>query len=146
MPIIGKKHPYALGRPAATGFAELWAPVESMARMAYVEGRTPPKVNKMELQIRRREDLVFEEEVFFDFCMIPILGEDGKAAGVMDEFNEVTNETIAERRLKTIIKIGEGSASAENLQDVFKLTLKSMDENTHDVPFAVGSVRRRVAS
>lgn len=96
----------------------------------------------MELNIRRREDLVFEEEVFFSFCMMPILGADGFSCGVMDELVEVTNETIAERRLRTILKIGEGSASAENLQDVFQVTLKAMNENTHDVPFAVGAPLR----
>jgi len=69
--------------------------------------------------------------------MLPILGADGTAAGVMDEFVEVTNATIAERRVKTILRVGEHSASAERLQDVWQAMLMALDENTHDVPFAM---------
>jgi hypothetical protein len=69
--------------------------------------------------------------------MLPILGADGTAAGVIDEFTEVTNATIAERRVRTILRAGEHSASAEGLQDVWQAMLKALDENTHDVPFAM---------
>lgn len=55
----------------------------------------------------------------------------------MDEFNEITNETIAERRVKTILRIGEGSVSAESLHDVWAQVLRALNENTHDVPFAM---------
>lgn len=67
----------------------------------------------------------------------PIIGTDGRAIGVMDEFSEVTNETIAERRVKTIVRIGEGNASSESLHDVWTQILRALNENTHDVPFAM---------
>jgi len=55
----------------------------------------------------------------------------------MDELVEVTNATIAERRVKTILRVGEHSASAERLQDVWQAMLTALEENTHDVPFAM---------
>jgi len=69
--------------------------------------------------------------------LVPILGADGRAIGVMDEFSEVTNETIAERRVRTIVRIGEGSASAGSLHGVWTQILRALNENTHDVPFAM---------
>jgi hypothetical protein len=69
--------------------------------------------------------------------MVPLLGGDGKSAGVMDEFVEVTNEVIAERRVRTLLKIGEESTRADTLQDVWQLTLKALNENNKDVPFAI---------
>lgn len=69
--------------------------------------------------------------------LAPILGTDGRAIGVLDQFAEVTNETIAERRVRTIVRIGEGSASAGSLHDVWTQILRALNENTHDVPFAM---------
>jgi hypothetical protein len=55
----------------------------------------------------------------------------------LDEFVEVTNEVIAERRVRTLLKIGEESAKADTLNDVWQLTLRALVENNKDVPFAM---------
>ena len=56
---------------------------------------------------------------------------------MLDEFVEITNVVIAERRIKTIVRVGEVTSSAEDLHDVWHHTLRAMEENTHDVPFAI---------
>lgn len=55
----------------------------------------------------------------------------------MDEFVEVTNEVIAERRVRTLLKIGEESAKADNLDDVWQSILEALKDNNKDVPFAM---------
>ena len=107
-----------------------------IVQLAYYEGKHT-QVEKFEVQIDRRDDMVYEEEAWFSFVMLPMLGDDGKAAGVIDEFVEITNAVIAERRVTTIVKIGEGAAAAETLHDVWQSTLKALSENDRDVPFAI---------
>jgi len=57
LPIMGNKHPHALGRPPTVAFGELWPNVLPIVSLAYNEGKST-KLDKMELLIRRREDLV----------------------------------------------------------------------------------------
>lgn len=57
VPIIGVKHPQALGRPVSVAFAEAWVAVKPLIDNAYRDGKSA-KIQKTEILLRRRIDMI----------------------------------------------------------------------------------------
>jgi len=56
VPIIGAKHPQALGRNPSVAFAETWPAVAPLFDLAYRDGKST-KIHKTEVLLRRRIDM-----------------------------------------------------------------------------------------
>ncbi|EKG11966.1 hypothetical protein MPH_10861 [Macrophomina phaseolina MS6] len=69
--------------------------------------------------------------------MLPIINSDGTAIGALDEFAESTSQVIAERRINSLIGLGEKAGSASNISELWSLTLASLEPNSQDIPFAL---------
>lgn len=55
-PIVGEKHPQALGRSLSVAFAEAWPPVRHIFEQAYQQGKAT-KIQSSEVFLSRRNDL-----------------------------------------------------------------------------------------
>ncbi|HEX6363612.1 MAG TPA: PAS domain-containing protein, partial [Albitalea sp.] len=93
VPILGRKHPGALGRPAL----DVWD--EARAELAPLFDRVfagePVHMNDIQLMLDRRGRL---EESHFAFSYTPVRGEDGGVAGLFGVCIETTDHVLADRR------------------------------------------------
>lgn len=75
--------------------------------------------------------------VLGSFTVSPIVGADGTAVGVLDEFTETTKSVLAERRLGTILELDDRATTASSLKVLWAILLQALERNTKDVAFAL---------
>ncbi|KAL1650822.1 hypothetical protein SLS58_000941 [Diplodia intermedia] len=124
--LIGQNHPKALGRGPAYVFSELWKPLKSIINLAMQQGKAT-RVQDLQLSINRDKGFGLEETYY----------SDGTAIGALDEFVETTNQVIGERRMNTLITLGEKASSAKDIEELWNLITTSLEPNSHDVTYAL---------
>lgn len=131
--LIGYWHPRGLGRPAAETFGETWKNFKPIIDKAYLHGEVT-HASQFPLTLDRGEAL---EETFWNFTILPIIDKDGQPVGTVNHFDECTTDVVAERRMATILRMGENTTEATNLSEVFKQIESTLDENIADIPFSL---------
>lgn len=95
-PTIGDKHPRALGRPAAEGWAELWDDLGPLLQSVLDTGET---VHAKDRPFYIERDGGRGEDVFFDISYSPVFEADGSIGGVLCIVSETTKRVLAERAM-----------------------------------------------
>jgi PAS domain S-box-containing protein len=131
IPVLGKRHPAALGLPAPEVWTEIWGTVGEQARIVLEERRGT--WNEEFLLMMERND--FLEETYFTFSYSPILGDDGSPVAVFCACTEETPKVLSRRRLKTVRDLVELAGSLNPL-DAIGNASRVLSENRLDVPFA----------
>ncbi len=92
-PMLGERHPAALGRP----FFETWPEVrdEVGALMDRVFAGEPVHMDDLQLTLHRNG---YPEEAHFAFSYTPVPGDDGAIAGLFCACTETTSQVHAERQ------------------------------------------------
>jgi PAS domain S-box-containing protein len=93
-PIPGDRHPDALGRPAREVWPDIWHIIEPQFREVLGTGRGY-STSGQHLPITRDGRA---EESYWDYSFIPIAGEDGRIAGIMNQGHEVTARVFERQR------------------------------------------------
>ena len=134
-PVLGKKHPYALGLPGRKVWSELWETglrdlFEGVLRTgeAFWAGDRPFYM----------ERYGFPEETFFDISYDPIRDETGSVAGLFCIVSETTARVVSERRLSTLRDLSVfAAAQTWSVEDACRTAAEILSSNQHDVPFAL---------
>jgi PAS domain S-box-containing protein len=92
-PILGRKHPEALGRPSKDVWAEAWDVLEPMFDQVFAG--EPVSIEDFTLGLDRRGKI---EEAHFEFAYTPSRGEDGSVDGLFGTCIDTTARVMAERR------------------------------------------------
>ena len=87
--IAGPKHPNLMGRPYGEAWSEVWDQVEGAFRRAFIACESTRKEDNQLFLYRRMEGGGLEE-TFFDWALIPIIGNDGSVVGVSNPAFEKT--------------------------------------------------------
>jgi PAS domain S-box-containing protein len=134
IPILGARHPWALGRPAAAVWPDIWDVVGLQAEIVLREGRAT--WNESLLLVMERHG--FPEETYFTFSYSPVPDDAGRVGGLFCACTEDTARILSERRLLTLRKLGERSvAASESAEEVCREAVAALAENPHDLPFAL---------
>lgn len=131
--LLGQKHPLALGARAEEVFAESWHDLIHIVRRAEREGKST-KVVKMPLTMRRHGYL---EETYWTLQMIPIIGPEGQVLGILDEFVEMTEQLVSDRRREAVVKISHMIGQVSDVKELYFEFLEGLEACHEDVPFAV---------
>ncbi|RZU33934.1 SpoIIE family protein phosphatase [Blastococcus saxobsidens] len=100
-PMLGARHPEALGRPAPEVWADIWADLEAM--VAEVMGGRATYSEDLPLVMHRHG---FEEETYFSFSFSPVVEPGGRVVGLLDTVVETTHRVLAARRLSVLQRLG----------------------------------------
>jgi len=131
-PILGTKHPMALGTPGEVIFPEVW-----------------PVVGPEFDRVRRGESFAIEdwllpldrngylENCWFTLSYSPIRDETGGVGGLLAVVAETTGRVQSERRLATLRDLARRAVDAKTAEEACENAAKVFQQNPLDVPFAL---------
>jgi PAS domain S-box-containing protein len=133
-PLIGSKHPWALGSPAREVWPEIWSVIAPM--LSQVMERGEATVSDDLLLLLERDG--YAEECYFSFSYSPIRDESGRVAGVFTPVIETTDRIIGARRLHTLRDLASVfGTQTRNANEACVAAVKVLAANPYDFPFAV---------
>ena len=130
---LGKKHPWALGRPSQEVWEEIWSDIGPRIENVLKSGRATWDEALM-LFLERSG---YREETYHTFSYSPLFGDDGKTAGHLCVVTEETDRVIGERRLNTLRALSAELNKAITEEDVTSSVSRCLEENQKDLPFAL---------
>jgi signal transduction histidine kinase len=128
-PILGNKHPWALGQPFEVVWADIWDVLGPVLRGVFETG-VPSWAEDQQLIFHRSG---YPEEVYFTFSFGAGRNEQGDVGGIFCAVTETTQRVLHERRL-AILK--ELTADARTTPDAARITADVL-AHTPDIPFAL---------
>ncbi|MEE1613741.1 PAS domain-containing sensor histidine kinase [Microvirga sp. CF3016] len=105
-PILGSKHPHALGRPFHAVWSEIWNDIEPLVNRA-LAGEATFNEN-LHLVMERHG---FPEDTWYTFSYSPVRDDGGAIAGMFCACTETTEKVQAERRARFHIELSERLAT-----------------------------------
>jgi PAS domain S-box-containing protein len=148
IPMLGARHPEALGQPAMRIWAEIWDVIGPQTEIVMSDGRAT--WNESILLVMERHG--FTEETYFTFSYSPVRGDDGHVGGIFCACAEDTKRILGERRLRTLRALAEQTAQAKSVEETCVVAAATMRDNQYDLPFAIiylledGGARARLAA
>jgi signal transduction histidine kinase/DNA-binding response OmpR family regulator len=126
------KHPWALGRPAAEVWAEIWDICGPLADRVFTQGEST-MADDVRLFMRRGD---FLEETFYAFSYSPVRDESGSVAGLFCTNLDVTSRHLNARRIHTLSNLSTGTLQEKTVHGACAVALAAIADNPDDVPFA----------
>src|SRR6185369_17211176 len=139
-PVLGGKHPRALGAPISEVWAEIWDkglkrlfdPVLATGEASWGQDR--------QFFLERHGYL---EETYFDISYDPVRDESGSVAGVFCIVSETTGRVVGERRLRFLRDLAGIAQHASGVADVFTAAASVLARYPEDLPFGLFYARGR---
>ena len=133
VPMLGKRHPDALGRPASQVWADVWPVVGPQTEMVLKEGSST--WNEELLLVMERNG--FREEAYFTFSYSPAPDDLGGIGGVFCAVTEDTQRVLGQRRLRVLRALAEQANQARTAEDACKVAASILAQDSNDLPFSV---------
>jgi PAS domain S-box-containing protein len=133
IPVLGGRHPKALGQPAARIWVEIWDVIGPQTEIVMREGRAT--WNESVLLVLERHG--YAEETYFTFSYSPAMDDDGNVGGVFCACTEDTKRVLAERRSRTLRALAEQATRATSVEEAFVIAAATIRDNPYDLPFAM---------
>ncbi|HEX7334068.1 MAG TPA: ATP-binding protein [Pyrinomonadaceae bacterium] len=134
-PVLGKKHPHALGLPGREVWSEVW---ETGLRDLFEGVLQTGEAYWARDRPFYLERYGFPEETFFDISYDPIRDETDSVAGLFCIVSETTARVVSERRLRTLGDLSlSAAAETRSVEDACRTATEILSGNQHDIPFAL---------
>jgi signal transduction histidine kinase/DNA-binding response OmpR family regulator len=132
-PMIGRKHPAAIGQQAAQCYPEAWSELGPLAE-SVLAGRGATFSRDLFLHYQRHG---YDEETYWTFSYSPV-HDGGRVAGVLVSAMDTTGQVLAGRRLRLLHRLGDLSAAeAPSAHDAVRAAVEVIGESRAEVPFAL---------
>ena len=126
---LGKKHPWALGRPATKVWSEIWKDIGPRIQRVMETGEASWDETLMLILERSG----YPEETYHTFSYSPLEEAGGKVSGMLCVVIEDTVRVIGERQLATLSTLSGELASAITKDDVFAAIARGLGDQK-DLP------------
>jgi hypothetical protein len=134
-PVLGNKHPWALGQPVRTVWSEIWHVLQPLIDTPYNGG--PSTWNEdIGLEINRHG---FVEETHFTIAYSPV-PDDTVASGiggVLATVHEITEKIVGERRVVVLRDLGARVGDARTASEACAVAAQTLAGHSKDVPFTL---------
>jgi PAS domain S-box-containing protein len=130
---LGKKHPWALGKPAREVWKEIWADLDPRVRAVTETG----EATWDEALLLFLERSGYTEETYHTFSYSPLTGDDGKINGLFCVVMEETERVIGARQLGLLRHLASGLSSKITEEEVCAAIRVSLESNPQDLPFTL---------
>jgi PAS domain S-box-containing protein len=132
-PMLGRKHPKALGQCGAECWPEIWPIIGPMLEGVITRGEATWSEDQLLLLDRNG----YVEECYFTFSYSPIRDETGRVGGIFTAVTETTQRVLGERRLRTLRALAAEPAEARTPDDACSVVTRILGLNPHDLPFTL---------
>lgn len=129
---LGKKHPWALGRPAAEVWSEIWTDIGPRIQSVMATGNATWEEEL--LLILERSG--YREETYHTFSYSPLADSAGSIAGMLCVVMEDTARVIGERQVASLSTLAASLAQTITEKDVFAAIERGLAGQS-DLPFAL---------
>ena len=133
IPVLGKRHPWALGQSPWKVWPEIWDTIGPQAEIVLNEARATWN-EQLELIMERNG---YTEETFFTFSYSPIPDDQGRVAGVYCACTEDTHRVLGERRLGTLRHLASATADSKSVEDTCEVAARTLEQHGRDASFAL---------
>ncbi len=131
-PITGDMHPASMGQD----FKECWHSAWPVIGQAFEEAFLG-QARFLENQHIFLDRYGYKEETFFTFSFSPILDESGSVGGLFHPVIELTQQTLAERRLNVLRAVADSTVNARTVEEASSLILECLKDFELDIPFVL---------
>ena len=134
-PILGTKHPLALGQPVSACWSEIWDVLQPLIDTPF-HGGAATWMEDIELEVHRHG---FTEESHFTIAYSPVPDETAARGigGVLATVHEITEQVIGQRRLGILSALGARVAEAKTTNGSCAVAAETLIEHPKDVPFVL---------
>ncbi|MGV9499373.1 SpoIIE family protein phosphatase [Streptomyces sp. NPDC003642] len=130
---LGRKYPWALGRPANEVWAEIWDDIGPRIDTVLRTGEATWDEGLL-LFLERSG---YSEETYHTFSYSPLRDDAGAVVGMLCVVSEDTDRVIGERRMATLRDLGSDPTVIRTEQEVLAFTGRQLDRNRKDLPFTL---------
>ncbi|PLZ93421.1 hypothetical protein CEN44_03345 [Fischerella muscicola CCMEE 5323] len=132
-PILGNKHPQALGKPGQEVWSEIWDIVGTQLRSVLTTGKATWSDDQLLLVYRYG----YTEEAYFTYSYSPIFLETGEVGGAFTAVAETTQRVVGERRLATLRNLAAQTGQSKTVEQACQKAIQTLCENSSDIPLAL---------
>ena len=131
--IPGDKHPWALGKPGAVAWSEIWEVLDQEFKRVLYSGDSIRRPDALLLMNR----FGYTEECYFDYTLSPIIGIDGEIGGVFNAVVETTYRIINDRRNVVLQHFLAELDTPESVASGLGTALEILNNAKEDIPFCL---------
>ncbi len=133
-PLIGTKHPAALGSAIRDVLPEAWDFLGPRFDRVMSQGQEASDLTGEMFTVNRNN---YFEECHFSFSYSPIRDDDGGVGGVFTTVQEEMTERVIEGRRRQMLRdLASRMAEARHEEDVWKVSAETFAQHRSAVPFA----------
>ncbi|MER6474144.1 SpoIIE family protein phosphatase [Streptomyces collinus] len=130
---LGRKYPWALGRPANQVWAEIWDDIGPRIQTVLRTG----EATWDEALLLFLERSGYSEETYHTFSYSPLRDDTGQVVGMLCVVSEDTDRVIGERRMATLRDLGSDPSVIRTEQEVLAFVDRQLARNRKDLPFTL---------
>ncbi|STZ81118.1 PAS domain-containing protein [Mycolicibacterium aichiense] len=130
---LGRKYPWALGRPASEVWAEIWDDVWPRIDRVLTTGEATWD-EALRLFLERSG---YPEETYHTFSYSPLRDDAGQVVGMLCVVSEDTDRVIGERRMATLRHLGSDPSVVRTESEMLAFAARQLERNPLDLPFTV---------
>jgi PAS domain S-box-containing protein len=133
IPILGTKHPWALGRPVREVWKEIWHVLKPLIETPF-HGGPATWMEDIPLEINRHG---FFEETHFTIAYSPVPDETAPngIGGVLATVHEITEKVVGERRVHALRELGAKSTEPKSAEEACAIVGETLLPFSKDIPF-----------
>ncbi|MGO9492740.1 MAG: ATP-binding protein [Terracidiphilus sp.] len=133
VPVVGTKHPWALGGRCREVYPEAWSFVGPLFDRVMTKGEASGTLADQLFVMHRNNYL---EECYFAFSFSPVPDDSGRAGGVLTIVLETTERVLEDRRRHMLSDLALRMAEARNEEEVWRVSTETLGENCLSLPFS----------
>jgi PAS domain S-box-containing protein len=130
---LGRKYPWALGRPASEVWEEIWDDIGPRIDTVLATG----KATWDEALLLFLERSGYPEETYHTFSYSPLRDDAGAVVGMLCVVSEDTERVVGERRMATLRDLGSDPSVVRTEQETLEFAGRQLDRNRLDLPFTL---------
>ncbi|WP_341716212.1 SpoIIE family protein phosphatase [Micromonospora sp. FIMYZ51] len=130
---LGRKYPWALGRPARQVWAEIWDDIGPRIDTVLTTGQATWD----EALLLFLERSGYREETYHTFSYSPLRNDAGALVGMLCVVREDTDRVIGERRMATLRDLGSDPSVVRTEQEMLAFAGRQLARNQRDLPFTL---------
>jgi PAS domain S-box-containing protein len=130
---LGRKYPWALGRPASEVWEEIWDDIGPRIDTVLATG----KATWDEALLLFLERSGYPEETYHTFSYSPLRDDAGAVVGMLCVVSEDTERVVGERRMATLRDLGSDPSVVRTERETLEFAGRQLDRNRLDLPFTL---------